>query len=867
MSNQIELIVSKQAQKQLDDLYTALGKSYDEIIKINQTQITLNGGGSPKSLADFNAKIAQQEKLIERNRLAEIKLQQAREKAFDIYERNLNKEQAKLEASQSIYSKVQAKLNALQKEYRDLAIQKELTGKLTDAEAKRYDFLSSKITKYDQTLKAVDGQMGKYQRNVGNYAGAFNPLSNSINQLSREMPAFANSVQTGFMAISNNLPIFFDSMSQIIKQNKELQAQGKPTESVFKQLAASLFSWGTALSLGVTLLTVYGAQIWDSVSGSKARKEALDREKEAIEQKARAEEQAREKLSQLQSVEVSRSQILFENAKNVTLSYSERLKAVEELQTRYPDYLGNLSKEQILAGDTAEAELKLNDALVKRGIALSSQQAIQDEISNSLKNEKWLADKLLEVENKRKKLAEELQSLNPFSKNEKVIEQYEKTTLELGRLYYLEDTLNKQYKSKNKTIQDSINFYLKQYNENAKYINSVKEETSETKKSTKAKLEKSKVEKQINKNTEDWFLAEISRLEKIRNATETTTEAYKSYNKQLDFLKFSLKVLRGELDFSEEGLKLDLEKMGLTADAFDKFRKGGKDAKEVLEETSSYLKGFYDQFGSESGMPTLFKVLNKEIDGFGDNWKVTATAMMEIGQELTNTLMAQSEARYNAEYSRLEQQKNISLKFAGDNADAKAEIERQYEDRRKAIQRRQAEAEKRQAMFSIAINTAQAIMATLGKTGFAGIPLSVIVGAVGAVQLAMVASQEIPAFAQGGEHNGGLMLINDAKGSNFEETIVTPDGKAKKYKGRNVVVDAPKGTQIYTPEQWQKMSVKQSINNGINKDDLDSVFRKYSNSQEVEININENGFKKMISSNGRTREILNSRLTTKSRIV
>jgi len=252
--------------------------------------------------------------------------------------------------------------------------------------------------------------------------------------------------------------------------------------------------------------------------------------------------------------------------------------------------------------------------------------------------------------------------------------------------------------------------------------------------------------------------------------------------------------------------------------------------------------------------------------------------MMEIGQELTNTLTKQSEARFDAEYARLEQQKNVSIAFAGSSATARAEIERQYEEKRKVIQRRQAEAEKRMALFNIAVNTAQAIAATLGKTGFAGIPLSLVVGAIGAAQLAMVASQEIPAFAEGGVHEGGKMLINDAKGSKYQETVVTPDGKIRQFKGRNKVVDAPKGTQIFTPDQWSKqinnMLLKNNISpletnqtNGINKDDLESVFRKYSGSNDVAIDINENGFKKMISSNGRTREILNSRLTTKGRIV
>jgi len=151
-------------------------------------------------------KPTEEQKAKEKERIAELKLQKAREDAFDKYEAQLNKEQAKLNASANLYNKVQAKLNALSNEYKALATRKELGISLTDKEAQRYTFLQGKIQTYDKTLKAVDATMGKYTRNVGNYASGFNPLSNSINQLTREMPAFTYSVQTGFMALSNNIP-------------------------------------------------------------------------------------------------------------------------------------------------------------------------------------------------------------------------------------------------------------------------------------------------------------------------------------------------------------------------------------------------------------------------------------------------------------------------------------------------------------------------------------------------------------------------------------------------------------------------------------------------------------------------------------
>ena len=887
MANSIDLIVSKEAQKQLDDLYKSLTKTHEEVVAISKLQLSFNAGSSPKSVTDLNDKIkeqtkiqAQLEKQIEKNRLAEIRLQQAREKAFDKYTAQLQKEDAKLNASVQMYNKVQAKLNALNNEYKNLAIRKELGLKLTSDEEKSYTRLQDKIQKYDKALKGVDASMGKYQRNVGNYASAFNPLNNSINQLSREMPAFANSVQTGFMAISNNLPIFFDAMGGIIAQNKELQAQGKPTQSVFKQLAGALFSWGTALSVGVTLLTLYGKDIVNFfatiMKGSNSIKSAAENQKEL---NAVIKEGTKGGIQ-----EASQLDILYRTATNLSLSLEQRNKAVSNMQEMYPSYFGNMTREEILAGKAVKQYEALRDAIFDSARAKAIQGELEKRGSERLEKE-------LEIREQIKSAQEEINKLEKSGKGLQIKGSREERTRDVTisnaelieaqkrllayRLNELKTFTNNAKKEDELLFKAQFEYYKKSEKLESDRIK-VKENGA--KKEKKIKQEKSKEDKKIKDDTEDYFLAEISRLEKIRNATETTTQAYKSYNKQLEFLKYSLKVLRGEVNFEGEGMKLDFEKMGLTADAFDKFRKGGKDAKETVKELDSYLKGFYDQFGSETGMPTLFKVMNGEIKLTADNWKTTAVAMMEIGQELTNVLTSQSKARFDAEYSRLEKQKDIAIAFAGDSATAKAEVERQYEEKRKAIQRRQAESEKRQAMFNIAINTAQAVVATLGQAGFAGIPLSLIVGAIGAAQLAMVASQEIPAFAEGGIHEGGRMLINDAKGSKFQETVVTPDGKVTQYKGRNQIVNAPKGTQIFTPDQWSKqinnLLLKNNISplqtnqtNGINKEDLESVFRKYSGSNEVEININENGFKKMISSNGRTREVLNSRLTTKGRIV
>lgn len=176
----------------------------------------------------------------------------------------------------TVYQKVQQKLNTLGKEYSDLSIRKNLGAKLTDQEIKRYEFLEKKITTYDQALKLTDATQGKHQRNVGNYTGSFNSLNNSVNQLTREMPAFANSMNTGFMAISNNIPAFFDALNGIKQKNIELAKSGQPTKSMLSEVGGALFSVQSLMSIGVTLLTIYGAKLVEWAANSLKSSKAID---------------------------------------------------------------------------------------------------------------------------------------------------------------------------------------------------------------------------------------------------------------------------------------------------------------------------------------------------------------------------------------------------------------------------------------------------------------------------------------------------------------------------------------------------------------------------------------------------------------
>lgn len=851
---------------------SAIKKLQTEVQKLHDTQVKAQIQLEKYAQAQARTKIANNQAEASTVRL---------EQAIERKNKALEREVSKLQASQNLYNKVQQKLNTLSNEYKALAIRQEISGKLTEKEAQRYEFLQGKIQKYDGALKAVDASMGKYQRNVGNYASAFNPLGNSINQLTREMPAFANSVQTGFMAISNNLPIFFDSMQQAIAQQKELQAQGQPSKNALQLLAGSFLTMGTALSVGVTLLTFYGAEIVNAITGSEDRKKALEAEKKALEEKAKAEDEARGKLASYQSEEISRSKILLENAKNLELPYKRRIEAVKELQQRYPDYLGNLSQEKILAGDTADAELRLNDALVKRGIALASQQLIQEEINNSLKNEKWLADQLNDVQTKRADLARQLSAIDPFTKNKDLQEKYNDIQIQLERLFYLEGTLNEQYKTKNKTIQDSIKFYIDQYNANAKYLDTVNDVTDKDKKGAKAKreqIEAIQLQDDKVKGLINTLNALKSSLEKQRAEESKSVDDYDKFTKTIDAVQRSIDGLStGYKDLTASGMAGSEEFIRLNKN----MRTVDDTTKQLSQNINDYLKTFQEGFFSDAGMPTLFKVLNKDIEGFGENFAVTFNTMAEIAQEAFALISEASNANFKNEYANLERQRDIALMFAGDSASAREEIERQAEQKRRNIQRREFQAQKQQALFNIAINTAQAIIATLARTPLpAGLPLVIATGALGAIQAGIVASQQMPAFWKGTDNAPEGWAWTQEKG---REVILDKNGNVKSLgsdKGATPTY-LNKGDKVLTAEKTMDFLMfnddlnniltgnginmpKIEVNNqGMTDSQVNAIVSAIKTKETANISIDKRGIRDYVNNGRQITERLNNRVTFK----
>jgi len=656
MANVIDILVSKQAQAELDKVISSLKVTHEEIIKINQQGLKINSGGSPKNPQQMNQSVKESialnerleathkkmvvtSKQLEQASIRESNARNALNKQRETTLNQLAKEEAKLAVAGNYYNKLQSELNSLSFAYKDLASRQQMGANLSRVEAERMQYLEKRIKTLDTTLKGVDGAMGKYSRNVGNYAGSFNPLNNSIAQLGREMPAFANSVQTGFMAISNNLPIFFDAMQNVIAQNKELQAQGKPTKSALVQLAGALFSFQTLLSVGVTLLTLYGKEIVNWVSSLWGASEALDElnknQKEFNKSKSEG-----TKASISERTEVEKNLRVMRNS---TLESEKRNIALTNLRNQYPLYFKNLTDEQMLNGNITVVMKQLNQALKDRA-----------QLNKATETNVKLKERLFDLEAELKTLkAIELQQRNSL-----------RTAVENGLsaqgLATISTQLNKT-QQKRLEIEKDVVAFQKAISSNDVIINDLKGKQIELEGSLNDTKEKgNKIKKKSIELQQEEFTAEANSRDAFQNtisALQAQMDKMSILNPQYKFLEFNLRLVTdayealygeqkkqesvqdpkfGTLEYYEK-LKASLQQQQKTLadnnpawegykrliEAVDidiqKLTGSTKALNETFFDSQGYFKGFVDSFSADSGFSEVFKF--EELEYLNGNGK------------------------------------------------------------------------------------------------------------------------------------------------------------------------------------------------------------------------------------------------------
>ena len=268
-----------------------------------------------------------------------------------------------------------------------------------------------------------------------------NNLKMQFSQVARELPSLAMGPQMFILAISNNLPMLADAISDVRKQNELLAASGKKGVPVWKQLASSLFSTQTALVAAISLGVVFAKDIASWVKELINGKKAIDNNKEALEnyKKAMLESQ---QTAQNETVQLN---LLYKAAVDSSKGMNERISAVKELKKEYPQYFKNLSDEEILVGKAADKYNELATAIMASAKAQAAKETL-------IKNSKEILDLETKITEEYKK-----QELNEIKRTEavgKLKEGQKQTFLPVSNDVI--DATNRNYDRKFKESEEKI---------------------------------------------------------------------------------------------------------------------------------------------------------------------------------------------------------------------------------------------------------------------------------------------------------------------------------------------------------------------------------------------------------------------------
>lgn len=346
------------------------------------------------------------------------------------------------------------------------------------------------------------------------------------------------------------------------------------------------------------------------------------------------------------------------------------------------------------------------------------------------------------------------------------------------------------------------------------------------------------MQKEIDDELERYRQGEISKEQYEKNKAEITQKyALQETQRAIDLLKEQIEI-SGLSDEEKFKIKEALAKAEI--DLANKVRDAKKKARD--EETEDEKKYWAEL---EASLQHLEYVSNNAVDGLGTLFsglmslitKVVRDGKLEI-EDLLASISAISEGvtsimvgMYDQQMEKIEEQQEKNEEageeeierieelaesgvISTEEAEArKRAAEQATADKNKELEKQKADLEQKQAKWQKAnsiiqttIATSQAIMKALAEAGpFAGPILAAVIGAMGAAQVAIIASQPIPKYAKGTDnHPGGLAIVGDGG----RQEVIETDNGAYITPSVPTLVDIPKRAKVIPNlVDYRKMSL------------------------------------------------------------
>lgn len=230
-----------------------------------------------------------------------------------------------------------------------------------------------------------------------------------------------------------------------------------------------------------------------------------------------------------------------------------------------------------------------------------------------------------------------------------------------------------------------------------------------------------------------------------------------------------------------------------------------------------------------------------------EKWKNIRDEFVNDISEFGNILFDLGQAQRDRELEGIRSTYNARIEAAEGNKELQERLAKELAIEEARIQREQAKSEQNQAIFNIAISTAEGIMRTIGNLGMPiAAPFIALQTMLGALQVAAVKAQplpEIPGFFRGTEDApAGLSWISE----HGNELVELNDGSQYLAKGKQLV-NFEGGEKVHTARETQQM-----LNNGIFADvmesdndnvvyELQKLNTKLGNLKQLNVNFDQNG--------------------------
>ena len=206
-----------------------------------------------------------------------------------------------------------------------------------------------------------------------------NNLKMQFSQVARELPSLAMGPQMFILAISNNLPMLADAISDVRKQNELLAASGKGVP-VWKQLAGALFSWQTWLITVITLMIAFNKQISEFTAklfkGKEAALSLSDAQKNISEEFSKSSGDLGEQIVRIRT--------LSERWNELGEDLSAKKKFIKENREeldKIPVSISNITEAENLLGQGTDAYIQAMSLRAQAAIAFkkASEEAVKSQ--------------------------------------------------------------------------------------------------------------------------------------------------------------------------------------------------------------------------------------------------------------------------------------------------------------------------------------------------------------------------------------------------------------------------------------------------------------------------------------------------------